>query len=956
MLDFIYTLLIAPLEYWMHAALVWGYSHTEAWGPAIVVMSLAVNVVILPIYIKAEKWQEGERALRKSFEAKEAMIKRTFKGQERFAMISTMHRQAGYSPFLSLRSSLGFFLQIPFFFAAYHFLSHFEPLAGVSFLGIADLSKPDAMINLGAFSVNVLPILMTVINLASALVYTHNMTRRDKMQLYGMAAVFLVLLYDAASGLVLYWTCNNIFSLGKNIVYSLLERVQKPAAAIFGAVRGRFAHQSTEVFPGGCLYGVPLMFWGVAVILALLSSNQAFFVPESIKNAVSLSSDFAYIASIVIAVVLAVKLRLWKHHWVILLLTVVAAYYGLRVWGKWYFFGANRKSFALSSGFLFLIPALGVLHAGIDLRRFLYSEAHSARSTKPAETLLAPAGIWITLLLAAYLPVQAYCTAVEIFSTPDVVLAKSLLWCAGIGVVVWLFAFLAGIVGSRNFAGYFLGAVTLLFTVYAFLLPLDTGTIDAFQISNPAALFRSANLFTDLAVIVVVFGAYIWLIRSGHTRWIKSVFVLCIVGSLVNGSYLLWQSRGQWQTDTAPRETAADELPDYNDRLFGFSKTGENIVVVMMDAFTGTHMERILQAEPELKRDLDGFVWYPDTLAAGPSTNTGIASVLCGYDCTPLAINAQGSESVAEKINRSYGNFINRLGDKWDVSLYERNWLEEMRLRKYTDHDVLGLRYLSDAYTDRYIERNDIAIGRGNTDEFLLAVSVYSAVPWSGKNLIYRDGRWFESFLGNKNEVLVLRALKDWALFDQLPELSNANRQKSTFKFIDTELTHFPWFMDPGVCRIQTNPKREMSSDGVPLAHLATETCALKALAKWFDWMKKEGVWDNTTVVLASDHSAGDDPAYSKIFTDAGMGTGAARSNALLLVKKAGQAGELKTDDAPMTAAKAAALWTGVEPPQPRIHILGKSRDEGYLIERVWHVNGSMFDPKSWTEKDTQAQ
>lgn len=57
-----------------------------------------------------------------------------------------------------------------------------------------------------------------------------------------------------------------------------------------------------------------------------------------------------------------------------------------------------------------------------------------------------------------------------------------------------------------------------------------------------------------------------------------------------------------------------------------------------------------------------------------------------------------------------------------------------------------------------------------------------------------------------------------------------------------------------------------------------------------------------------------------------------------------------------MTAAKAAALWTGVEPPLPRIHILGKSRGEGYLIERVWHVNGSMFDPKSWTEKDTQAQ
>ena len=149
------------------------------------------------------------------------------------------------------------------------------------------------MIRLGAFSVNVLPILMTVINLASALVYTHNMTRRDKMQLYGMAAVFLVLLYDAASGLVLYWTCNNIFSLGKNIVYSLLERVQKPAAAVFAVVRSRLARGSAETFPGGVLYGVPLMLWAVAVLLALLSSNQATFVPEGIKNAVSLSSDFA---------------------------------------------------------------------------------------------------------------------------------------------------------------------------------------------------------------------------------------------------------------------------------------------------------------------------------------------------------------------------------------------------------------------------------------------------------------------------------------------------------------------------------------------------------------------------------------------------------------------------------------------------------------------------------------
>ena len=118
MIDFIYTVFIAPLEYWMRVVLVWGHGVCDGnWGWAIVLMSLVVNTVILPIYMKAESWQEQEQKLRLGFEAKEAMIKRAFHGQERFAMISTMRRQAGYTAFLSMRSSVGFFLQIPFFFA-----------------------------------------------------------------------------------------------------------------------------------------------------------------------------------------------------------------------------------------------------------------------------------------------------------------------------------------------------------------------------------------------------------------------------------------------------------------------------------------------------------------------------------------------------------------------------------------------------------------------------------------------------------------------------------------------------------------------------------------------------------------------------------------------------------------------------------------------------------------------
>lgn len=302
MLDFVYTLLIAPLEFWMHKALVWGFDQTQTWGWAIVVMSLVVNIVILPIYMKAESWQEEERAIRKGFEDKEAMIKKAFKGQERFAMITTMHRQAGYSPFLSMRSSIGFFLQIPFFFAAYHFLSQFEPLQGVSFLGLTDLSKPDARIALGGFSINVMPILMTVINLASALIYTHNLSRRDKIQLYGMAALFLVLLYDAASGLVLYWTCNNIFSLGKNIVYDLYHRFGAQLLVLLKHSLPKRSIVDESMVHGNWKNGYLFYLWAVASILALMSSNQVTGVSEEAKVSLSFISDILFIVIFALSV------------------------------------------------------------------------------------------------------------------------------------------------------------------------------------------------------------------------------------------------------------------------------------------------------------------------------------------------------------------------------------------------------------------------------------------------------------------------------------------------------------------------------------------------------------------------------------------------------------------------------------------------------------------------------
>ena len=112
-------------------------------------------------------------------------------------------------------------IQIPFFIAAYKLLSGLPMLNNASFWFLKDLGKPDELLYVAGMHINVLPIFMTLINIIASAVYSKGLTIKEKLQLYITAAVFLLLLYNSPSGLVFYWTLNNIFSLFKNIFYRI---------------------------------------------------------------------------------------------------------------------------------------------------------------------------------------------------------------------------------------------------------------------------------------------------------------------------------------------------------------------------------------------------------------------------------------------------------------------------------------------------------------------------------------------------------------------------------------------------------------------------------------------------------------------------------------------------------------------------------------------------------------
>ena len=95
---------------------------------------------------------------------------------------------------------------------------------------------------------------MTLINVVSSFIYAKGFPLKTKIQMYGLAAVFLVLLYQSPSGLVLYWICNNLFSLGKNIVNKIISKRRKaPAVKHLSKVPEKADKRYKAVFCFSCL-------------------------------------------------------------------------------------------------------------------------------------------------------------------------------------------------------------------------------------------------------------------------------------------------------------------------------------------------------------------------------------------------------------------------------------------------------------------------------------------------------------------------------------------------------------------------------------------------------------------------------------------------------------------------------------------------------------------------------
>ena len=155
---------------------------THSYGFSIILLSLTVTIIMLPLFWIAEKIQDQERARKAKMQPLLDEIKNVKNKQEKYYYTREIYRKNKYHPIYSLTGLLGLMIQVPFFLAAYWMLLEYQPLQGVSFGPIKDLYRPDGLLSLGGFSINVLPFVMTIVNLLASYFHTKNSDKSEQRQ------------------------------------------------------------------------------------------------------------------------------------------------------------------------------------------------------------------------------------------------------------------------------------------------------------------------------------------------------------------------------------------------------------------------------------------------------------------------------------------------------------------------------------------------------------------------------------------------------------------------------------------------------------------------------------------------------------------------------------------------------------------------------------------------------
>lgn len=207
------------------------YSISGNFGIAIILMTILIRMIIFPLANRSYKATAKIKAI--SPELKELQEK--YKNDRKALQMATydLYKRKGINPGSAIFPIL---LQIPILFALYKVLIISIEMRDAPFMWIKDLSTkdPTSFINLfgllpfeapSFLQIGILPCIMGItMFIQQKITPQATMDKSQQMIMLFMPLIFLIMFSGMPAGLILYWSCSNIFTIIQQSVIMYLAK------------------------------------------------------------------------------------------------------------------------------------------------------------------------------------------------------------------------------------------------------------------------------------------------------------------------------------------------------------------------------------------------------------------------------------------------------------------------------------------------------------------------------------------------------------------------------------------------------------------------------------------------------------------------------------------------------------------------------------------------------------
>ena len=208
---------IVPVSALLLRSMIFLHGLIPNYGIAIILIALAAKLIFYPLTQSSlrtmkvmHRLQPEVTAIREKYSNDPAKMNQ--------AMMS-LYKEHKVNP---MGGCLPMLLQLPVFLALYQVLLHAIELRAAGFgWWIKDLSAPDVVGHLGGFPIHVLPLIMTG---STFLLQSQTpVDPRQQFMMYLMPVLFLYIMYNLPSGVIIYWTVNNLVSALQQYLVNVAE-------------------------------------------------------------------------------------------------------------------------------------------------------------------------------------------------------------------------------------------------------------------------------------------------------------------------------------------------------------------------------------------------------------------------------------------------------------------------------------------------------------------------------------------------------------------------------------------------------------------------------------------------------------------------------------------------------------------------------------------------------------